>query len=81
MNAALLPWVARGWQVASVSGDYATLIRRSRNGWFNVLAVLITCGLWLIYVVYRVMNPTVDTVVLKVDDFGNIRCVSQNFGW
>lgn len=79
LYAAIQPWRERGWQLQSVTGDYATLVRMSNNFLFDALTALITCGLWLIYVIYRMFKPTYDTLVFKVDDFGNVRLVSQAY--
>ena len=84
LNDAVAQWRARGWQLSSISGDYATLTRPPRNGCLHfaleALGVLISFGLSLIFILYRWVHPTVDTVVLKVDNFGNVHQVSWTSG-
>ncbi len=44
-----------------------------RMGWFwNTVLVIVTGGLWLIYLIYRALNRKRATVVLTVDQYGNI---------
>ena len=57
----------------ALSAQYV-LSRNKRMGWFwNTVLVLITGGLWLIYVIYRALNRKVETVVLTIDQHGRIR--------
>jgi hypothetical protein len=71
---AVTQWAANGWTVNFVNAHQAVLKRIRRMGWFwNTVAVLLTGGLWLIYVIYRALNRLTDTAVLAVDEFGNIR--------
>lgn len=76
LNAAVMQWTVQGWQVQLVSNGSASLTRRRRIGWFwNTIGVIITAGLWLIYVIYRVVNPTVETAILTVDEYGAVKRV------
>lgn len=67
-------WVAQGYAVESRTESQAVLVKRRRIGWFwNTGLTLFTGGLWLIYVVYRLVNRGADRVVLTVDPTGRIR--------
>ncbi|WP_226654982.1 DUF2510 domain-containing protein [Leifsonia sp. LS1] len=70
---AVAAWAAQGWTVNYVHGDQAVVKRQRRMGWFwNTVLVLVTGGLWLIYVIYRALNRLEDIVVLNVDAYGNV---------
>lgn len=63
--------VARGYAVESRTASQVVLVKQRRIGWFwNTILVLVTGGLWLIYVIYRVVNRKADRVVftLGADD-------------
>ena len=61
------------WTVQTVSAGQAVLSRNKRMGWFwNLILVLITAGLWLIYVVYRALNRKKETLVVTVDPQGRV---------
>ena len=58
----------------SSGNNQAVLSKNKRMGWFwNTVLVLITGGLWLIYVIYRALNRKKDTVVVTVDQYGKVR--------
>ena len=62
-----------GWTVQTFTGGQAVLSKNKRIGWFwNLILVLLTGGLWLIYIVYRALNRKVQTVVITVDASGRI---------
>ena len=74
LQQAVTSWAAGGWTVNYVNSHQAVLKRTRRMGWFwNTIAVLLTGGLWLIYVIYRALNRIENVAVLTVDDFGNVR--------
>ncbi|WP_139417655.1 hypothetical protein [Agromyces laixinhei] len=74
LNAEVARYAQRGWTVQSVVAGQAVVSRNKRIGWFwNLILVLLTGGLWLIYVVYRALNRKVLTVVITVDAAGRIR--------
>ncbi len=67
-------YVSDGWAVESVLGATATLTKNKRIGWFwNAILTLLTAGLWLIVVVYRVVNRKRYAIVLTVDPSGRVR--------
>jgi len=67
-----------GWRLLSVGGDRATLTRPPRNGLVHAFMVLITFGLWMIFIIYRALHPVEDTMVLEVNKVGHVRIVSRN---
>ncbi|PWC03014.1 hypothetical protein [Agromyces badenianii] len=74
LNAEVARYAQRGWNVQSVAAGQAVLSKNKRIGWFwNLILVLLTGGLWLIYVVYRALNRKVQTVIITVDATGRIR--------
>ncbi|SIO20872.1 hypothetical protein [Agromyces cerinus] len=74
LNAEVAKYAQRGWTVQSVAAGQAVVSKNKRIGWFwNLILVLLTGGLWLIYVVYRALNRKVQTVVITVDPTGRIR--------
>jgi hypothetical protein len=74
LNAEVARYAQRGWTVQSVAAGQAVVSKNKRIGWFwNLILVLLTGGLWLIYVVYRALNRKVMTVVITVDPAGRIR--------
>jgi len=73
LNAEIARYAAQGWTVQTVSAGQAVLSRNKRMGWFwNLILVLITAGLWLIYVVYRALNRKKQTLVVTVDPQGRV---------
>lgn len=67
-------WVAQGYAVESRTESQAVLVKRRRIGWFwNTVLTLLTGGLWLIYVVYRLVNRGADRVVLTIGADGKVR--------
>ena len=74
LNAEVAKYAQRGWTVQTVSAGQAVLSKTRRMGWFwNLLLVLLTGGLWLIYVIYRALNRKVDTLIITVDEQGMVR--------
>ena len=50
------------------------LSKNKRIGWFwNLILVILTGGLWLIYVIYRALNRKKLTAIITVDQYGNVR--------
>lgn len=57
--------VNKGWSVESRTETQAVVSRKSRIGWFwNVVLSVVTGGLWLIVVLYKVINRKVERKVL-----------------
>ncbi len=74
LNAEVAKHAQRGWTVQTVNVDQAVLSKTRRMGWFwNLILVLLTGGLWLIYVIYRALNRKVDTLIITVDAQGRVR--------
>lgn len=74
LNAEVAKYAQRGWTVQSVAAGQAVVSKNKRIGWFwNLILVILTGGLWLIYVVYRALNRKVQTVVITVEPTGRIR--------
>ena len=58
-------YVAKGWAVESRTESQAVVSRKSRIGWFwNIVLSVLTGGLWLIVVLFKVINRKVERVVL-----------------
>jgi hypothetical protein len=73
LNAEVARYAQQGWTVQTVNAGQAVLSKVRRMGWFwNTIGVIITAGLWLIYVIYRALNRKRDTVILTVDAYGRI---------
>lgn len=74
LNAEVAKYVKRGWTVETNVAGQAVLSKNKRIGWFwNLILVLLTGGLWLIYVVYRALNRKKLTAIITVDEHGQVR--------
>jgi hypothetical protein len=74
LNAEVAEYVKRGWTVESTGSGQAVLSKNKRIGWFwNLILILLTGGLWLIYVVYRALNRKKLTAIITVDATGRVR--------
>lgn len=74
LNAQVAQWAKRGWTVETASAGQAVLSKNKRIGWFwNLILVLLTGGLWLIYILYRALNRKKLTAIITVDAYGNVR--------
>ena len=74
LNAEVAKYAKRGWTVETASGGQAVLSKNKRIGWFwNLILVILTGGLWLIYVIYRALNRKKLTAIITVDQYGNVR--------
>jgi hypothetical protein len=74
LNAEVAKYVKRGWTVETIGAGQAVLSKNKRIGWFwNLILVLLTAGLWLIYVVYRALNRKKLTAIITVDEHGRVR--------
>lgn len=73
LDAAVADYVTRGWAVESRTENQAVMAKKSYIGWFwNTILALITGGLWLIVVAFRVINRKIYRVVLTYDGQGVI---------
>lgn len=74
LDAEIAKAVRQGWSVQSRSDFQAVLSKQRRiKLWINLLLVLVTGGLWLIYIIYRALNRKVDTRTIGVDQSGKVR--------
>ena len=74
LNAEVAKYVRQGWTVETITAGQAVLSKNKRIGWFwNLILVLLTGGLWLIYVIYRALNRKKLTAVITVDEQGRVR--------
>lgn len=73
LNQEVAHYARLGWTVQHASPTQVVLSRVARMGWFwNLILVLLTAGLWLIYVIYRALNRKAQSMTLTVDDFGRV---------
>ena len=74
LNAEVAKYAKRGWSVETASAGQAVLSKNKRIGWFwNLILVILTGGLWLIYVLYRALNRKKITAIITVDEDGQVR--------
>jgi hypothetical protein len=74
LNREVASYVGRGFTVEAQTPGQAIMSKKSRIGWFwNIVLSVLTGGLWLIVVVFRLINRKVERVVLTVDESGRIR--------
>ncbi|WP_442574166.1 hypothetical protein ACSBPH_09835 [Microbacterium sp. F51-2R] len=73
LNAEVARYARDGYTVESNADGQAVLAKVRRMGWFwNTVLVLLTGGLWLIYVIYRALNRKKEIVILSVDSNGRV---------
>jgi hypothetical protein len=73
LDQAVAKYVSQGWAVESRTQTQVTLTRKARIGWFfNILLSVLTGGLWLIVVVFKLINRKVERRVLTADTAGNL---------
>ncbi|MDH5132875.1 MULTISPECIES: DUF2510 domain-containing protein [unclassified Microbacterium] len=73
LNAEVARYAAGGWMVQSATPNQVVLSKVKRMGWFwNLILVLLTAGLWLIFVIYRALNRKSESMILTIDDYGRI---------
>ncbi|MFW2513999.1 hypothetical protein ACNI3K_09495 [Demequina sp. SO4-13] len=74
MDKEVAGYVRRGYGIESRTRSQVVLVRTRRVGWFwNSILVLLTGGLWLIYVIYRLANRKVDRIVLTSAGRGAVK--------
>jgi hypothetical protein len=65
--------VRDGWTVQSVSSGQAVLSKARRLSlWRNLIGLVLTGGLWVIYIIYRLANRKTRTLVVTVDAYGKV---------
>jgi len=73
LNAEVAKAARDGWAVQSVGGGQAVMSKAKRIGFLlNLILVLVTGGLWLIWILYRALNRKTKTLVITVDAFGKV---------
>lgn len=62
-----------GWQVESKTNNSVILSRPKKIGfWLNLLLCLLTGGLWLIYVIYRLINRQRESYTVRITKDGRL---------
>lgn len=65
--------VRDGYTVQSVGAGQAVLTKAKRMGLLlNVLLLIVTGGLWVIYIIYRALNRKRRTLIITVDAYGRV---------
>ena len=73
LDQAVAQHVAKGWAIESRSESQVVLTRKPKLGWFwNILLSVLTGGLWLIVVFFKLVNRKVERKVLTADPAGNL---------
>lgn len=73
LDQAVAGYIAKGWAVESRTETQAVLVKRSKIGLFwNVVLSILTGGLWLIVVLYKVLNRKSHRKVITVDPSGRL---------
>lgn len=73
LNREVAAYVGRGYAVESSMPGQAILSKKSKIGLLsNVLLTLLTGGIWLVVIAYRVINRKTSRVVLTVSEDGRI---------
>lgn len=71
LNGEIAKFAAQGWGVQHQDGHQAVLSRRIRMSVIlNLIGVVLTGGLWLIYVLVRIASPRFERRVITVDHNG-----------
>lgn len=73
LDQAVAQYVNDGWTIESRTDTQAVMARKARIGWFwNILLSVLTGGLWLIVVFFKLVNRKVERRVLTADASGNL---------
>ncbi|MCY1241366.1 hypothetical protein D9M72_542630 [compost metagenome] len=65
LDAAVAKHVNDGWAIESRTDTQAVVTKKARIGWFwNIVLSVVTGGLWLLVVLYKVINRKVERKVL-----------------
>ena len=69
-------WTAKGWTLEATTKLFgrSAMLREPRWQAFlrDLLLVLVTCGLWLIYVLYKLLIGRTSAKIITVDRFGRV---------
>lgn len=67
LDAAVQKHVNAGWAVESRTDTQVVLVKKKRIGWmWNILLTLVTGGLWLVVVFFKLVNRKTARKVLTV---------------
>lgn len=73
VDALVAKYVSNGWAVESRTETQAVLVRKKKLGWFwNILLTLVTAGLWLIVVFFKIVNRKTYRKTITVRSDGQI---------
>lgn len=65
--------VFEGWAVEERLDDLVVLSRRILVPvWFNALLLVVTAGIWIVFVLLQVLFPTIERSVVRIDAAGRI---------
>lgn len=70
----IVKYVNQGYQVQSSTDTQVVLSKKKKIRLItHILIALLTAGIWLIVPLIQIINRKQNTIVLSVDQFGNIR--------
>lgn len=73
LDRAVARYVQHGYRVQSDSGTQAVVAKRQRVSVFpNLLLTVVTGGIWLVFLGFRLLNWPTDRAVLSVDAAGEL---------
>lgn len=77
LNAEIAKWTTKGWTVEATTRLFgrSALLREPRWQAFlrDLLLVIVTAGLWLIYLIYRALVGKTSAKIITVDRFGRVK--------
>ena len=70
----IVKFVNQGYQVQSITDTQVVLSKKKKIRLItHIVIALLTAGIWLIVPLIQIINRKQNTIVLSVDEFGNIR--------
>jgi hypothetical protein len=70
----IVKYVNQGYQVQSSTDTQVVLSKKKKIRLItHILIALLTAGIWLIVPLIQIINRKQNTIILSVDQFGNIR--------
>lgn len=77
LMAEIATWTGKGWTVEATTRLFgrSTTLREPKWQAFlrDVLLVIVTAGLWLVYIIYRVLVGKTSNKIITVDRFGHVK--------
>jgi hypothetical protein len=75
----LATWARKGWTVEATLFGNQAMLRKSKWRVFgrDLLLVVVTAGLWLIYVIYRTLIGRSTSMIIKVDRYGTVKTFNR----